>query len=745
MVGLVLIVAEVVRWDRLTHTWLKDQAAIHAIAADLVAGQLDSPYPMPYTTALYHAVLAGIFALFGESALLPRLLATALVVGTTVLTWRMARRLSGPHGAFLAAAFCALSPLMLSLPVVGIPNDPLLLLLSLWFVTRGLEKDRPRLIALAGGILGASLYIRFFLGPLAAALILLVPFCAPPGRRLRTFGTLALSATVVALPFLIGLLATDAGRLVRSFIAWSSSDETTFHTALGTAARTPLASRATQFGLSVIGVADGSMDAGGPAPRLVRDWGALVLAALGVPLLLARLRRADGAFLAHRVFAAWILAACFILIFVVSWPAEGEGGAAHRAPRYLVMLFPAPWILGGLAADRVLSFVPWSSLRVLLTSLLLLPALLSATLPEPLRLLREKGRSERDTVPLLDRELRRARRETGRTPWLLADFPAGDARHWRTLRFPLGRAAFLAAAGDLPADWGGDPRVVLMGRFPQVVYQVQPEIYRVELAMAGQSIPALFAMEHQPLPPLGPLRSGGEVGADLWPLVIALTADRAANRVFFRPPAPTDDGESDRIRRFQTLQPEVRSLGSLSSSVGPLMAVFRLDLPSRRWASFDVRFGTEAEAFAAADRLWAWRSTLFVPWLGYGFSHALIDGPDNGAGPALPRGLRFPLATSFQVAAPDGPVDGVVTVAVRVGERVGTLVVEGVPILPPASAPEQAGETVRELDLPFHVVVQGGRLELDLRPSQPGLTPWSLLGLRFAPSAPHPTTGGVAP
>jgi hypothetical protein len=244
--AVVLLAAEAWRWDRLAHTWLKDQAAIHAVAADLVSGQLDSPYPMPYTTALYHGLLAALFAVFGESALLPRLLAAGLVLLCTVFTWRLARQFAGPHAALAAAGWCAFSPLMQSLPVVGIPNDPLLLLLAIHWAIRGIHEDRPRLVASAGAVLGASLYIRFFLGPLAAALVALLPLCAPPGRRCRTFLLLGGSCAVVALPFAAGLLATDAGRLVRGFIAWSTTDEATFHTTLG--GGTPFVERASQFG-----------------------------------------------------------------------------------------------------------------------------------------------------------------------------------------------------------------------------------------------------------------------------------------------------------------------------------------------------------------------------------------------------------------------------------------------------------------------------------------------------------------
>jgi hypothetical protein len=477
------------------------------------------------------------------------------------------------------------------------------------------------------------------------------------------------------------------------------------------------------------------MDAGGPAARLVADWAAVALSALGaVVVLLLRLRRGPGDApvpTGERVLLAWTLAATLVLVFVVSWSAEGEAGAAHRAPRYLVMLFPAPWILGALGADALFRRLPWRWARHALALVVLAPGVLSLALPEPLRGARELGRSERDPVPILLRELERARTERQRTPWLLADFPVGDARHWRTMRFPLSRSAFLRAAGALPAGWAGDPRLLLLGRFPQMVYQRQPELYRVDAVFGAERVPALFAMEHQPLPPLRPLLPAGEVGAESWPLVVALSADRAADRVFFRPPQPTDDGEPDRIRRFQTLQPDQRALGSLTSSAGPLVAIFRVDLPTRRWPGIDLHFGTEAETFAAPDLLWAWRWTLYVPWLGYGWSHGMIDGPDIGAGPPLPRGLRFPLATTLRVATSNGAKDGVLVVLVRPGEWGGNFRVEGNPL--PRVAPGTASPplTVEEIEVPFSVSVADGTLDVEIGPSEPGSTPWSLVALRF--------------
>lgn len=723
-VGAVLL-AETIRHERLLTTWLKDQVAIHAIADDIGAGTLDSPFPMPYTTALYHAVLRASFSLFGEGLLGPRLLAVALVVVTTALSFELGRRWFGATAGAFAATLCAWSPLFLGLPVVGIPNDPSPLLLAILAFWIGLERGGWRWFACAGAILGASLYLRFFFGPMAAALLVLLPWTVGHGGRLRAFLAGTGAAALVALPFFAVLLGSEAGREVRVFLDWSAGDENTMHTTLRSTTR-PLAERALELGRSLSGVIQGTMDVGGPVPRRFPNLPSLLVSAAGVLYILAAARQARAQ--AERVLAAWLIAAVAVLLFVYAWPAEGEGGPAHRAPRYLVVLFPAPWLataafvqwLARLAGPR--GAAVWGLAFVLLAG----SDLAGHAAPAAIRAWREPSRILDETGPTIDRWLEEQRSRTGKVPVLLLDAPVGDAGRWSAPRFPLGRTAFREAVGVAHPN---DPRLSLMARFPQMVYQAQPDVYRLQWRAPGGPVPTLLAPGRQPLPPLSPLDGGSDVTDVAWPLVIVTSSQRAEPLLAPRMGPSSQLGEAERVRRFQQLQPSIRAARTLSTSRGPAVAIHLVDLPERRHHEIDLRIGTEGQMLADPAGAWATDTTLFAPWLGYGFDHALLE----SAEPIGLPGLRAPLPFFLRFRTRPGPYSVEIERQTPRGEHPPPFRIDGNPS--PTDEGAQIGDRVQRW-LSRHEGTTDGVVTLRFEPTGDGRNPWALVRVRLRAPGP---------
>lgn len=717
-------VAEAIRHSRLLTTWLKDQAAIHAVAADLVGGRLDSPFPMPYTTALYHGALAAGFAVTGEGVLGPRVLAAALVVLTVGLCYALAARWTSPWAAAFAASMCAWSPLFLGLPVVGIPNDPSLLLIAVLCWAHGVEQSEPRRAAtwyvFAGLVLGGSLYLRFFLGPMAAALILLLPWTAPAGQRFRSLLLAGVSAVLISLPFFGVLLASDAGRDVRAFLDWSSGDEATMHTTLKSVGR-PFLERAQELWRSVAGVLMGTMDVGGPVPRRFPNVLALVLSTLAALWITPQAVR--GRSMGARFLFVWIAAATAVLLFVYAWPAEGEGGPAHRAPRYLVVLFPAPWIALALVLDDVRRRWPILGRRgaVASAALVLGSDLAGHTAPTAIRLLREPSTALDGAAAAINEVIEAERARTGRAPVLLLDAPLGDARRWAQPRFPLDRQTFLAA---LPPGPPRDPRLMLMLRFPQMVYQAQPDTYRLTWEAPGGPVPTLLSLGHQPLPPMRPLEVGAELSEERWPLVVVLSSSRAERLLDARMGPAGSTGEAERIRRFQQLQPGTRSARTLNSTLGPVVAIHPIELRSRRFREAEIWVGTEREMLSAPDRIWLVEHLLFAPWLGYGFDHALVE---SAEAIQLP-GLRAPLPVTVKVAVVPGRVRVEVERLSPLAEQPGPLQINAQVAAPSGSATVSA--LVQSWSHGAEVEAPDGMVEVRLFPSGDGRNPWTLRRIR---------------
>jgi len=334
---------------------------------------------------------------------------------------------------------------------------------------------------------------------------------------------------------------------------------------------------------------------------------------------------------------------------------------------------------------------------------------------------------------VLDTQLREARAATGRVPIVLADFPIGRSGDWWRPRFPLRRAQFLDLLPPRSPEIDGDPRLLLMARHPQMLYQVQPDVYELDLRLGGGVSPALVSLMRQPLPPLAPL-AAAEAVEPAWTLLVAVSSSIGDPTLSARAAAPEARWNRDRIQRFRRLNPELQPVARVQGGWGPAFDFYRLEQPTRLWRGLDVRFGGEMEAAGDPARAWAMPQTLWAPWLGYGFTHAFLDAVDERFGKApVQRGLMPPLRVGFAVAVPPGRYRGVVRMEVACDETHGPLEVEGV--LLGGGGPVRCAGPRRDVERDFEVDVRDGRLNVWWTNRPDGVDPWSITGLRFEPAA----------
>ncbi len=659
-----LLLGEFLRLPYLLHPWLKDQAAIHAVIADLVEGRAHSAFPMPYTTTAFHRLLGLLFSIFGEGVLLPRLVAASLAAATTVATYALARRIFGPTAALFAALLTATSPLLLSTPAVGLPNDPLVLLLSLLALLAALRRRSGPLAALSAAILALGLYVRFFYAPAMPLFGLLCLGLAPRGHRLRLAGAFALAGAAVLTPLSWILLGTDDGLAVVEFTREAVSGRSTMHTAAGQAFATPLLQRLSEATVTVHQILLGRMNVGGMMRSAGASWVGLAAGIGGLGLAgLRALRPRPGRALEDRFLFGWMAGAFAILVLVVAWPSEVSDPSLgpYRAPRYFILLFPGPWIAAGGAIEAATARLVGRSRTLALAGLGAL-AIIPASPMGSVALLAGRGgrvvREARDVTAGLVREIED---ETGAPPIVLADVPPGDARNWRRPRFALGYDAFLAEVPDPRerAAWRLDQRLGLALAYSQMLYQVEPDLYELDLAFGATRAPARIHLLDQPFPPLQPVLDRSEGIGPAVPHLVVASSSIGAAVLQQRVPGVHEDRRLDRITRFERFQPGVPRLATVLGATRPAYAFYRLDLQARVWSNLSVRFGFPEEALRAPDRVWAFPETIFQPELGYGFSHAFLEvGTWRNAGEGiLPR---FPV--SFSVRVPEGGVyEGLVT------------------------------------------------------------------------------------
>jgi len=163
-----------------------------------------------YEEPLYHYLTALSFSLFGTQLFTLRFVSLALSLLTIPLLYVLTRRLIGQRPALIAAALYALSfwALMYSRLGLRLIAFPLLLMLGLYFVWRGLERRRRLDFAWAGIWLGlvTYTYAAMRLLPVWWIALLVCLFLLDRSRARRSalglFGTTAI-AVLIALPMIM--------------------------------------------------------------------------------------------------------------------------------------------------------------------------------------------------------------------------------------------------------------------------------------------------------------------------------------------------------------------------------------------------------------------------------------------------------------------------------------------------------------------------------------------------------------
>ena len=683
--GPILLWGEFLRLPYLIHPWLKDQAAIHAVVADLVDGRAHSAFPMPYTTTVFHRLLGTLFEVFGESVLLPRLLAASLAAATTVATWVLARRLFGHTAAVFAALLTATSPLLLSTPAVGLPNDPLLLLLALIALHAGLKRRSSLLVGASAAIIALGMYVRFFYGPALPLFGLLCLGLAPTGHRFRLTGAFAVAGGALLVPLSWLLLGTDDGVAVMRFTKEAITGSSTMHTAMGQAMDTPLLRRLWESVVTVQQILLGRMNVGGMMHAAGSNWVGLATGLGGLGLAAVRaLRPRPGRSLDERLLLGWMAGAFAILVLVVAWPSEISDAelGAYRAPRYFILLFPAPWIAAGALVELGTRALTSRSRTLALVGLGLLVSIPASPLGSVALLRGRVGRVVTEARDVTAGLVQAVFEQTGAPPVILADVPPGDVFNWSRPRFALRYDEFLDEL-DGPeawAAWRSDKRLGLALAYSQMLYQVEPDLYEMDLAVGGHRARGRINLLDLPFPPLQPVLDGSVGVGPAVPHLVIVSSSPGAAVLRQRVPGVHEDKRIDRIDRFERLNPDLERIVTVVGATVPAYAFYRLDLQDRVWSNLSVRFGTPADALGEPALVWAFPETLYRPELGYGFSHALVEvGRWRNAGHGLLP--RFPV--SFDVRVPEGGLyEGSVTIGRGCQSPAGLVVVDGTVLEP---------------------------------------------------------------
>ena len=652
----VLFVAELLRWPTLTLPWLRDQAAIHAIVDDVVQGRLTTPFPMPYTTAAFHTALGGVFAVFGESMLVPRVVATVLAAVSTALTWWLARRWFGVVAALAAVAATAFNPLLLSTPSVGLPNEPLPIVLTLFLLYEGLRRDKTLLVAAAGAVFAGTLYVRFFMAPMGVVFVALILLVAR--QRLRSALVFAGTAGVLLMPLAGVLFGTEAGREVLDFVTRTITGETRMHTTMGRSAARPLGVRAAETAVTLREILFGQMEVAGRTQLATINPLGPPLTALAVLLAGFRaLRPRPGRALEDRLLFGWIGGALVLLTTIVAWPSElldpvlGD----HRAPRYFVLLLPAPFLAVGAFVAAVAERVPEGKVRIGAAGVFVAVVAVTAALPGAWRASSSLARDRlAEGWTLLEQVV------GDDSPRILLDVPVGTASHWRTPRFLHGWADGPLLRPEERPPFADDPRLGLALEHPQMLYQLAPQRLRLDLAIGGRSLPAELHLFDPLLPPLAGLESGSVTTGPASRHLLFVSSSASLPQLAMQAPGERAN-VADRVAQLRALNPHLRALGTRQGPggfTGAAYAVFAVDLAPRVWRELDLRFGAAADAAEDPEGVWLLPSTSFRPELGYGWDHGFVlRSPARGV-----PGLRPEFPGTVRVDVDGSRVEGAITV-----------------------------------------------------------------------------------
>ncbi len=652
----ILALGEFLRVPSLVLPWLRDQAAIHAVVDRLSAGQLGTSFPMPYTTTLYHRFLGLWFEWIGEDLLGPRVIAAFLALSALVVTWALGRALGGPLAGLLAVFFAAMNPLLQSTPAVGLPNDPLPVLLVMAAVLFGLERERRSLLLLAGVLYAASSTVRLFHAFLGPVLVLACVFGAARGRRLSSLVALGVGALLGLLPLALWVFGTE-GAGVREFLSDALSGTLGMHTDLGGALARPIGARLSETWITFREIALSGMTVAGRTEAPGANPVGFVLVLISIPWLVWR-GFGPNAPRSWRGLALWILGGLLVLTFLIGWRSEAVDPVlgSHRAPRYFVLLFPAPWIAAGLfVAGLQKARLRLAIILLSIPSTLLVPVL-SGSLEIPFG----------GTFDVLEDGSELIKEWMAEADAVLLDAPPGTARDWEVVRFrsPELRDLLMGPEAELLAR---DPLMGLVLRHPQMHFQTHPQL--LTLRLRGQETPVEIDLGRVPLPPISPLRSAGAepVGPPRRFLVaLSSTSAMPVQRVVL--PGTRFD-TLDRIELWEELQPGLRPIGTSpgeedfiaakqprpgsgaeEETVG--FAAYTFDLAPRRWKNLELELGRPEDAALSPEHAWLFPTTLYRPELGYGLNHAFVEGiaaagRGGGLRPQAPVELRVDVVPGF--------------------------------------------------------------------------------------------------
>jgi 4-amino-4-deoxy-L-arabinose transferase-like glycosyltransferase len=151
-----------------------DEVSIGLDARQVLAGEMPAVFAVGWyeVPALSFTLHAATMAVFGDNLFGLRLASVIEGVLSIVLLYLLARRLWGARPALLAAAFMAVAAWHIQFSRTGFHymQAPVVTLLALYFVVRGIQDRRPLDWLLCGMALGFSFEV-YYAGRIAAALV----------------------------------------------------------------------------------------------------------------------------------------------------------------------------------------------------------------------------------------------------------------------------------------------------------------------------------------------------------------------------------------------------------------------------------------------------------------------------------------------------------------------------------------------------------------------------------------------
>jgi 4-amino-4-deoxy-L-arabinose transferase-like glycosyltransferase len=330
-----------------------DEMLVTLQAEEIQHGALPIYIDAIYEEPLYHYLTALAFSLFGTHLFSLRFVSLALSVVTIPVLYVLARRMIGQRAALLAAALYALSfwALMYSRLGLRLIAFPLLLMLGLYFVWRGLERRRRIDFVWAGIWLGLVTYTYAAMRLLPVwwiALIgCLILFDRSRARQnaLGLIGTTAI-ALLIALPMILHFTNNPAADRRLGEVTGPID-------ALLTGDVFPLINSTALTAAMFFVQGDPETLYNFPG-RPVFDLLTGALFVIGLVIALKRWRDVKSAFL-----LAWL--AVGLIPSIITWPAGSNN--------HTLMAQPVIFMLAGLGTDRIAT--RWPKFAPILIALLL--------------------------------------------------------------------------------------------------------------------------------------------------------------------------------------------------------------------------------------------------------------------------------------------------------------------------------------------------------------------------------------